>query len=104
MRNDNGAQMTRLEIPPITGVVQLRLKVAEDNNHDYQAVLMNDRALEIFRKDRLKAEVVNSNKVVILEIPSNILAHGDYQIKLSRHTSDSELDDMGRYYFRVLKN
>ena len=100
----DAGEMKRVLIPDRTDVVQLRLELAADEYPSYRAMLQTDDGREVFTGDRLKAEIAGSVKVVALSFPAKLLARSDYQVKLSGTSASGNQEEIGRYYFRVVKS
>lgn len=100
----DAGEMKRVAIPASADGAQLRLELASDEYQSYRAVLQTDEGREIFTGDKLKAEATGGGKVVVLSFPSRLLSQGDYQVKLKGITTGGDLQDIGSYYFRVVKS
>jgi hypothetical protein len=100
----DAGEMKRVAIPPSADGVQLRLELAADEYQSYRAALQTDEGREIFTGDNLKAEARGGGKDVVLNLPSGLLTDSDYQVKLKGITTGGDLEDVGSYYFRVVKS
>jgi hypothetical protein len=100
----DAGELKRVAIPTGAEGAQLRLELASGEYQSYSAVLQTDDGREVFTGDNLKAEATGSGKVVILSFPSRLLTQGDYQVKLRGLTTGGALEDLGSYYFRVIKS
>ena len=100
----DAGEMKRVVIPDNADVVQLRLELATDEYPSYRAMLLTDDGREIFTGDRLKAEMAGNVKIVALSFPAKLLARSDYQVKLSGTSASGNQEDIGRYYFRIVKS
>ena len=100
----DAGEMKRVVIPDNADVVQLRLELAADEYPSYRAMLLTDDGREVFTGDRLKAETAGSVKVVALSFPAKLIARSDYQVKLSGVNAGGNQEDIGRYYFRIVKS
>lgn len=99
----DAGEMKRVVIPATADAVQLRLELATAEYESYRAALQTDEGREIFTGDRLKAESAGSVKIITLIFPAKLLTNNDYQVKLSGINANGNLEDTGRYYFRVVK-
>jgi hypothetical protein len=100
----DAGEIKRVAIPAGADGVQLRLELAADEYQSYRAVLLTDDGREIFTGDKLKAETIGGAKVVVLSFPARLLTPNDYQVKMSGLKTDGNLEDISRYYFRVLQS
>jgi hypothetical protein len=100
----DAGEMKRIAIPASADGAQLRLELASDAYQSYRATLQTDEGREIFTGDNLKAEATGGGKVVVLSFPSRLLTNGDYQVKLRGITTGGTPEDIGNYYFRVVKS
>jgi hypothetical protein len=99
----DAGEMKRVVIPATADTVQLQLELATTEYESYRAALQTDEGREVFTGDRLKAESAGSVKIIALTFPAKLLTNGDYQVKLSGINANGNLEDTGRYYFRVMK-
>jgi hypothetical protein len=97
-------EMKRVAIPASADAVELRLELAADEYQSYRAVLQTDEGRELFTGDNLKAEARGGGKDVVLNLPARLLTDGDYQVKLRGITTGGDLEDVGGYYFRVVRS
>ena len=100
----DAGEMKRVAVPAGVDGVQLRLELVSDEYQSYRAVLQTAEGREIFTGDKLKAETTGGGKVVVLSFPSKLLTDNDYQVKLRGVMPGGELEDIGSYYFRVVKS
>lgn len=100
----DAGEMKRVAVPADADGVQLRLELAADEYQSYRAVLQTDEGREIFTGDKLRAEDAGGAKVVVLSFPARLLTHNDYQVKLSGIKTGGNLEDISRYYFRVVQS
>lgn len=100
----DAGEMKRVAIPASADGVRLRLELASDDYPSYRAVLRTDEGREIFTADQLKTEATSAVKVVDFSFPSRLLTNSDYQVKLRGITASGDLEEIGSYYFRVVKN
>ena len=89
-------------IPKTQELVQLRLQIGTGDYQSFQAVLLTAENLQLFTLPNLKAISVGGERVVVIYLPAKILTPGDYQLKLSGLTQNSQTLYLGRYNFRIL--
>ena len=98
-----GAGAKQVEVPAGTKVVQLRLDLPAKEYPAYRAVLQTEKYLELPGLDQLKASTVGAGKVVVLNLPADLLTPGYYQVSLSGLTPAGELERIGTYPFQIEK-
>lgn len=99
---DFGA-MKKLIIPPATELAQLSLSVDGENYDNYRAVLQGASGEEVLSLNRLSITRKNGIGTIVMPIPVGLLEPGDYIVKLIGLKSGSSPEDIGKYYFRVLR-
>lgn len=94
-----------ISIPPDKDTVRLQLQL-ESSSHGYRsysAELKTSEASTLLSRDKLQPEVKDTYRVVNLDVPSQILKAGDYQVRLSGVDESGATEPVGRYPFRVAK-
>lgn len=91
----------KLSVPPEAREVVFRLDLPEGGHRSYQAVLKTVGGKELLSRRGLRAN--SGGKFVSVSIPAKLFGPNDYQILLSGVTPSGEPEDVGSYYFRVLK-
>jgi hypothetical protein len=99
----DAGEMKRVLIPTGVEAVQVRLELATADYESYRAMLLTDEGQEVFTGDKLRAEITGGGKFVVFSLPAKLLKQSDYQVRLSGVTADGNLEDVGRYYFRVVQ-
>jgi hypothetical protein len=98
----DGGELKRLSIPPGTNTVQLRLLLESGEGQVYRAEVLTGDRVSVFVMDDLKPQAQGNERLIILNVPANILKHDDYQVRVSsRQTAATE--ETGRYQLRVLE-
>ncbi len=102
MRSAAGAP-TRLEIPPETRRVEIRLPLLpEEPATSFAAILRNaSTGEEVRREERLAAQEVDGEKMVILSVPAADLVPGTYEVEV-RGNEEDEL--LGKPTFEIASN
>lgn len=95
----SGEEAKRIAITPEVTTVQLRLEPAVLGQESYSARLLTDEGAEVFRADALRGEGDGS---VVVTLPAELLAAGDYRLKLDGSKGDATVG-AGTYYFRVAR-
>jgi hypothetical protein len=87
-----------------SGSTSVQLKLAVTNDYDrYRAFLERNGGEEILVGDNLIAAPSGTGRLVNLTIPVDILAAGDYALKLKGIPPGGAAEDAGSYFFRVIK-
>ncbi len=96
-------EVERLILPPESNLVRIQLDIGVDDYGGYRAALNDANGDELWSQSRLSATTTEDRFSVDVILPAEILAAGDYYIRLSGVSSSDELELVGRYYFRVLE-
>jgi len=99
---DLGA-VERLILPPGPRLARVQLDIGVDDYASYRAALHDATGDEIWTQSKLTAAVVGDKVAITVTLPSELLPRGDYSIRVNGVSSTGELELVGRYYFRVLK-
>jgi hypothetical protein len=99
---DTGAAPT-LVIPPGTGQVRVQLALGQEDYPSYQVSLKSIVGLEILTRERLKPQTTTSGPTLVLTVPANRLAAGDYVLTLSGEGPSRDIDELSKSLFRVEK-
>ena len=86
-------------IRPQTRLVRLRVNFDAQTYVSYHALLAKAEGAQVWQKGGIKA----SGKTVSLSIPANSLTETDYLLTLSGVSSQVQPEDIGKYFFRVVK-
>jgi hypothetical protein len=103
MAGELRAQLTnrRLAIPSDAQTIRLRLKLPADDYPMYRVVFLHADGEEIGSLVNLKADRRRNGLAVVAVLASELLARGDYQVRLSGKTAKGQWDDIATYPFRV---
>lgn len=93
----------KYSIPKAEKIVQLRLQIGAAPYSTFQAVLQTADGNQIRTLSDLKARNINSENVVLVYLPANVLTRGDYQIRLSGLAPNNQAVYLGRYTFRIFE-
>jgi hypothetical protein len=97
-----GGETERLSIPPNTRTVQLQIHVEETNYKKYHINISSEKD-EIWNAFVSSNKAMNLNKTILVNIPARFLVNGDYRLTLSGFTGSGEAEEIGKYYFRIMK-
>lgn len=90
----------KITLLPGVREVRVRLDLPEGGYRSYRAALKTVDGREVLENRRLRDV---GGKFVRLNIPAQLLGPDDYQITLSGMTRSGESEEIGTYYFRVLR-
>lgn len=96
-------QSTRVRVSSDANLVALSLDIGLDEYPQYRAVLHEAAGDEIWAQSKLEARNEPTGAMVVLTLPSQLLATGDYYVTLDGVTDDGSTEGLGRYDFRVLR-
>ena len=96
-----GGGLSKVTVGPGVRVVRLRLSVADDEFESYQGVLQAEGEEEPVRVGGLGASGEAGGRVVVLNLPSDLLAEGDQRLRLSGVTETGAVEPVATYAFRV---
>jgi len=94
----------RLVISPAVRAVRLRVGI--DPKDDYQRFAVELRAQggqQILSRENLPARATRAGRTIVLNLSASMLRAGRYELSLKGTTDEGTTDDIGYYYFEVLK-
>ena len=95
---------TRLVIKPSIKLMRLQLDLeAGDDYKSYRAELRTTGGNVVWSREGLVAQSVGGGKAVVVSLPVVQLNSGEYELTLRARNSSRTLEDIGYYYFSVLK-
>ena len=80
--------------------VRLQAQLEGDQYASYRAALQTVEGATVLQRAGLRAV----GKTVVLQLPAEVFKAGDYLLTLSGVNAHGEVDDIGKYYFRVHKH
>lgn len=93
----------KLIIGPNVESVPLQLSLKGGGYENYRAALVTSEDKEIWSASLLKPRKLASTRNVNVVLQADSLSSGDYFVKLSGITADETLEDVGKYYFKVVR-
>lgn len=90
----------KFSLEPGTPEVRIRLDIPQAGYRNYRATLKTVDGREVLEKQGLRSVAGN---FVMFVIPARLLGPDDYQVLLSGLATSGESEEVGRYYFRVLR-
>lgn len=95
---------TRLVIQPPIKLMRLQLDLESgDEYKSYRAELRTTGGNVVWSREGLQAQSVGGGKAVVVSLPVVQLNSGEYELTLRARNSSRGLEDIGYYYFSVLK-
>ena len=92
-----------LELPPLPRAV-LTLELEQDRYPQYDVSVRTVEGKETWSKRYLKSQPgLRGERVLVLHLPSDLLAPGDYLIRVSARTSGGEQRSVDAYAFTVTR-
>jgi hypothetical protein len=99
-RNDDGAR--ELFIPRGKDMVSLRAYLYGSGHKRYRALLQTPEGEQVANREMLKVKL-NRSRLIIVTLPAKLLADRDYVLTVSGISSGGRIDEVGKYYFRVIR-
>jgi hypothetical protein len=99
-----GQKPRPLAIPASARSVELKLEFEPEEEYKSYRVELRRRAEEatLWSTDRPRVQATTTDKTVVVEIPANVLAQGDYRVTLQGVTAAGGLDRVASYDFAVV--
>lgn len=92
-----------LKLPPLPGVV-LTLELEQDRYLEYDVSVETVEGKTTWSKRYLKSQPgLHGERVLVLHLPSDLLAPGDYFVRVSTRTSGGEQRSVDAYAFTVAR-
>jgi hypothetical protein len=91
----------RIQIPTDADALRLRLELPAAEHESYRAALLTAERAEVWAADDLRP--APGAAAIDVDIPTNVITPGDYQVKVSGRASGGPLEDVSRYTFRVAR-
>ena len=98
-----GGETSRFKLPPAGDTVELRLALPQSDYQTYRSVLLTANQSQVWASDDLTAVTESGTSFVVSRVPANLLAVGDYQVKLRGQARDGSFEDVDSYAFRVTR-
>jgi hypothetical protein len=87
-------------------VNSVRLQIGIDPQETYKRYrveLRNEKGQQIFGQGNLAARGAGTSRSIPVSVPSSTLVEGRYELTLKGTTEDGRSEDVGFYYFDVVK-
>jgi hypothetical protein len=100
----SGGARSKLVIPQATGQARLQIGIEpEDEYSRFSVELRAQAGQQVWAEDNLRPRAIRGGRVVVLNLPANILQNGKYELVLKGVTGERSFEEIGYYYFEVLK-
>ena len=94
----------RLVLPANATVAQLQIGIdAEETYQSYGVDLRTVAGRPVWTRDSLPARSARGGRSIRLTIPAGALTPGQYELRLKGKTEANVVEDVGFYYFEVMK-
>jgi anti-sigma factor RsiW len=91
-------------IPPGTRLIRLRLELGDAAKYPtYRVTLMKAEGQTISLPVNLRLKPGSDGRTMVVELPAGLLARGDYVLTLLGVAEGGEAEELGDFYFTVLK-
>jgi hypothetical protein len=100
----SGGARPELALRQATKRVQLQIGIEpEDEYSRFSVELRAQMGQQVWAKDNLRARAIRGGRAIVLNLPANILRSGQYELALKGATREGAVEEIGYYYFDVLK-
>jgi len=100
----SGSAHPKLVLPPSARLVRLQIGIEPgDEYKNFRVELHTQAAQPIWSQDHLSARTGRTGRAVVLNLPARRLGAGQYELALKGITDEGTTEDLGYYYFDVLK-
>lgn len=94
-------EITRISLTPDKDGVQLRLALPAGDYQKYRAEINSAQGTRVWTSADLSPQQPAEERLIVLNVPANVLSRDDYQVRLSGQIADSSFEDVASYTFRV---
>lgn len=100
----SGGVRPKLAITESARIVRLQIGVEpEEPYQTFQVVVRNQNGKQVWNRDNLPAPTSRSGKTISLTLPASVLSPGQYELTLKGVTEGKTTEEVGYYYFDVVK-
>lgn len=94
----------KLVLPEAARLVRLQIGVEpEDQFRSFRVELVSPDGRQVWTRDNLSARTTKSGQTIPLTLPAKVLKPGHYELALKGLTDEGRTEDVGYYYFEVLR-
>jgi len=95
----------KLVIPPAARLARLQIGLErEDEYQSFRVEIRTAQGQEVWAQDHIRPRQSRAGRIVNLIIPGSAFSTGEYELTLKGVTEKDKVQDVGYYYFGVLKN
>lgn len=99
-----GGARPKLTLPPSARTVRLQIGIEPgDDYRSFSAELSTRAGQKVLTEENLSARAGGRGRSVILNVPAKALEAGQYELSLKGRNDTGASEDVGYYYFEVLK-
>ena len=99
----SGGDPQELTIPKETNAVLLKMNVEDANGRSFQATLRTVGGAQVWSRSAIKPLAQQTGSTITVSIPANKIPSSDYILTLSAINKANALEEINRYFFRVIK-
>lgn len=100
----SGSARPKLALPESARLAHLQIGIEpEEEYKTFRVELRTQDGRQVWTRDNLSARKTRSGKTVGLTLPARVLTAGQYELALKGLTAGGTTEDVGYYYFDVLK-
>ena len=100
----SGGALPQLTVPQAARLVRLQIGIEPgDEYKSFGVELLTQGGQHLWSQKNLSARSGRSGRVVVLNLPARLLGAGQHELALKGVTDEGKTEDVGFYYFEVLK-
>jgi hypothetical protein len=100
----SGSVRPKLVLPESARLARLQIGVEpEEPYNTFRVDLRTQDGRQVWTRDNLSARITRSGKTISLTLPASVLGTGQYELALKGVTEERTTEDVGYYYFDVVK-
>jgi hypothetical protein len=101
----SSSEAEKLNVPEGTQLVRLRLELESGDEYQFYRVEVRDaRGILVWNRGNLRrSRSAGAGGSVILDLPADTIPSGEYELRLAGANGKEKPEDLGYYYFTILK-
>ncbi|MFY9555840.1 MAG: hypothetical protein WAV47_14100 [Blastocatellia bacterium] len=100
----SGGALPKLAVPRAARLVRLQIGIEPgDEYKSFSVELLTQGGQHIWSQNSLSARSTRTGRALVLNLPARLLGAGRYELALKGMTDAGKTEDVGYYYFDVLK-
>ena len=96
-------QANRVLVPKSVNLIRLDLRFEDARYAEYRTTLETAENKEVWSQDHIAASHMAGGPRIIVDVPANLLATGDYVLALAARSSSGRFESIADYAFRIVK-